>query len=104
MVSLKEKIALVTGASSGVGRAIALRLAALGAVVLLVARDSQKLRATVDEIQTAGGVARSWPVDLTNDDALQRFIGEIKKEFPGLDFLVHSAGIFRAGPITSASV
>jgi NADP-dependent 3-hydroxy acid dehydrogenase YdfG len=104
MISLKEKIALVTGASSGVGHAIALRLAALGALVVLVARDPQKLRATVEQIHTAGGVARTWSVDLTNDEALQSFIDEIKKEFAGLDFLIHSAGIFRAGPIASASV
>jgi NADP-dependent 3-hydroxy acid dehydrogenase YdfG len=104
MDSLKENIALVTGASSGVGRAIALELAALGAVVLLVARDPLKLRTVCDEIKNAGGSARSWSVDLTNDDALQTFIAEIKKEFAALDLLIHSAGIFRMEPIVSAPV
>lgn len=104
MVSLKEKIALITGASSGVGRAIALELAALGALVLLVARDPQKLGRACDEIKSAGGTARSWSVDLTNDGALQNFTDEIKKEFPGLDFLIHSAGIFKMEPIASAPV
>jgi len=104
MVSLKNKIALITGASSGVGRAIALKLAALGALVLLVARDPQKLRAAAHEVESTGGIAKTWAVDLTNDDALQNFIGDIKKDFPGLDFLVHSAGIFRGGPMASASV
>lgn len=104
MVSLKEKTALITGASSGVGRAIALELATLGALVLLVARDPQKLRTTCDEIKAAGGAARSWSVDLTNDDALQTFADDIKKEFAGLDFLIHSAGIFRMEPIVSAPV
>ena len=104
MDSLKEKTALITGASSGVGKAIALELAALGALVLLVARDPEKLRIVSDEIKTAGAVARSWAVDLTNDDALQNFTVEIKKEFAGLDFLIHSAGAFRMEPIASAPV
>ena len=104
MGSLKEKTALITGASSGVGRAIALELAALGALVLLVARDPQKLRAVSDEINTSKGAARPWSVDLTSDGAMQTFTSEIKKEFAGLDFLVHSAGAFRMEPIASAPV
>ena len=104
MDSLKEKTALITGASSGVGRAIALELAALGALVLLVARDPQKLRIVSDEIRTSGGAARHWSVDLTSDEAVQTFTSEIKKEFAGLDFLVHSAGAFRMEPIASAPV
>src|ERR1043166_6286598 len=104
MVSLKEKIALVTGASSGVGRAIALELAAVGALVLLVARDVPRLREVCAEIQNIGDAARSWAVDLTNDDALRKFTNEIKSGFAGLDLLVHSAGIFRFGPLASASV
>src|SRR4051812_25708007 len=104
MDSLKEKIALITGASSGVGRAIAFEFATLGALVLLVARDPQKLRTVCDEIKSGGGAARTWSVDLTNDEALGTLTAVIKKEFAGLDFLVHSAGIFRMAPMTSAPV
>lgn len=102
MVNLKEKIALITGASSGVGRAIALELAALGALVLLVARDPQKLQAVAEGIKTADGAARTCSVDITNDTAVGKFVSEIKAQFSRLDFLVHSAGIFKMGPIASA--
>src|SRR5256885_1851063 len=103
MDSLKEKTALITGASSGVGRAIALELTALGALVLLVARDPQKLRSVCEEIKTVGGVARTWSVDLTSDEPLQNFISEIKKTFAGIDLLIHSAGMFRREVLASAS-
>jgi NADP-dependent 3-hydroxy acid dehydrogenase YdfG len=104
MDSLKERIALITGASSGVGKAIALELAALGALVLLVARDPQKLRSVSEEIKTSGGAAHSWSVDLTSDEALQTFTTEIRRDFAGLDFVIHSAGVFRMEPIASAPV
>lgn len=102
MSSLKEKTALITGASSGVGRAIALELAALGAHVLLLARDRHRLQAVADEIKSDGGSAQSYSVDLTSDEALQKFTSEIERQLAGLDFLVHSAGIFRMAPISSA--
>jgi len=104
MDSLKERTALITGASSGVGRAIALELAALGALVLLVARDPQKLRSVSEEIKTSGGAAHQWSVDVTSDEALQAFTTEIRRDFAGLDFLIHSAGVFRMEPMASASV
>ncbi|HTD65677.1 MAG TPA: SDR family NAD(P)-dependent oxidoreductase [Candidatus Limnocylindria bacterium] len=102
MASLKEKTALITGASSGVGRAIALELAALGALVLLVARTPQKLEAVAAEIRNNGGEARTFAADLTDDTALRKLSDEIKKQLGRLDFLIHSAGIFRAAPFVSA--
>ena len=102
MVSLKEKIALITGASSGVGRALALDFAALGAMVLLVARDPQKLKDVTEAIQAAGGTARSWSVDLTNDGAVAGMRADIQAQFSRLDFLVHSAGIFKMGAVATA--
>ena len=103
MDSLKEKTALVTGASSGVGKAIAQRLAALGALVLLVARVPAKLESAASEVRAAGGAAQTYSVDLTDDAALSRFTEEIRKQFSRVDFLIHSAGIFRAGPFASAT-
>jgi len=102
MISLRVKTALVTGASSGVGRALALELAALGVVVLLVARTPHKLQAVADEIRSADGKAHVFAVDLTDDAALNRLTSELKQRFPLLDVLVHSAGIFRAGPVANA--
>ena len=102
MISLKERTALITGASSGVGRALALELAALGAAVMLLARSPQKLDAVAQEIRSRGGVAQTHAVDLTEDAALHRFSGEFQSRHRGLDFLIHSAGIFRHGAMASA--
>jgi short-subunit dehydrogenase len=102
MGSLKEKTALITGASSGVGRALALEFAALGATVLLVARDLQKLQDVASEAQARGAEARSSSVDLNQDEALRNFAREVKEAGKPIDFLVHSAGAFRFGGIGSA--
>jgi NADP-dependent 3-hydroxy acid dehydrogenase YdfG len=104
MVSLKEKTALITGASSGIGRALALELAALGALVLLVARTPQKLESVAAEIENAGGAARAFAVDLTDDAALHHLTADLKKQFSRLDYLIHSAGIFRLAPLASATL
>ena len=104
MISLKEKTALITGASSGVGRALALELAALGALVLLVSRTPQKLEAVAHEIRSQGGEVRTFPADLTDDASLNRLGVELKKELSRLDFLIHSAGIFRLGAVATAAL
>jgi NADP-dependent 3-hydroxy acid dehydrogenase YdfG len=104
MASLEGKTALITGASSGVGKALAHELASRGSSVLLVARDAQKLRAVSDAIAASGSVVRQWAFDLTDDQAVQQFVAEIKKEFAGIDFLIHSAGIFRREAMASAPV
>jgi len=104
MVSLKENIALITGASSGVGRAIALELAALGALVLLVARDPQKLQSVADAISNAGGAARVLAFDLTNDQALTTLVAQVRAQFKRIDFVIHSAGVFKMAPIATASI
>jgi NADP-dependent 3-hydroxy acid dehydrogenase YdfG len=101
--SLKGKTALITGASSGVGEALAREFAARSTSVLLVARDPKKLAAATERLHV-NGAARHWAVDLARDGPVDNFIATIKKEFSGLDFLVHSAGIFRMEPMASASV
>ena len=104
MENLKDRIAVVTGASSGVGKALAHELARRGARVLLPARDPQKLRRVSEELEPKGAAARHWALDLTNDDAVQRFMAEIRQEFSGIDFLIHSAGIFRREALAFAAV
>lgn len=104
MIGLKGRTALITGASSGVGRALALELAALGALVLLVARTPNKLMAVAEEIRSHGGQAHALAADLTSDAELTRLGAELKQQFSRLDFLIHSAGIFRAGSIATATL
>src|SRR5687767_12187836 len=104
MISLKEKTALITGASSGVGRALALELAALGALVLLVSRTPQKLESVAHEIRNHGGEVRTFPADLTDDASLNHLGVELKKQLSRLDFLIHSAGIFRLGAVATAAL
>jgi NADP-dependent 3-hydroxy acid dehydrogenase YdfG len=104
MIGLAGKTALITGASSGVGRAIAHEFAGRGAHLLVLGRDPQKVRKAADEISADGNEVQHWSFDLTDDDALQNFIDEIKRTFAGIDYLIHSAGVFKMEPLATAAV
>ncbi|MEQ9144509.1 MAG: SDR family NAD(P)-dependent oxidoreductase [Parvibaculaceae bacterium] len=95
---LKDRLALITGASRGIGRAVALSLAAEGAHVILVARTVGGLEDVDDEIQKAGGKATLVPLDLTDYDGLDRLGATIFERWGKLDILVGNAGIL--GPLT----
>lgn len=95
---LAGKLALITGASRGIGRAVALSLAAEGAHVILVARTVGALEEVDDEIQKAGGTATLVPLDLTDFEAIDRLGGTIFERWGKLDILVGNAGIL--GPLT----
>lgn len=93
--NLQGQIALVTGASQGLGERIAIRLGANGARVLCVARNAQKLAATVETIQQAGGQAEAIPCDVTDRAAVEALFADIEARFEKLDILVNNAGITR---------
>lgn len=95
---LKDRLALITGASRGIGRAVALSLAAEGAHVILVARTVGGLEDVDDEIQKAGGKATLVPLDLTDYDGLDRLGATIFERWGKVDILVGNAGIL--GPLT----
>lgn len=95
---MKDRLALVTGASRGIGRAVALGLAAEGAHVILVARTVGALEDVDDEIQKIGGSATLVPLDLTDYDGLDRLGATIFERWGKLDILVGNAGIL--GPLT----
>ncbi|KAA1421091.1 SDR family NAD(P)-dependent oxidoreductase [Nocardioides humilatus] len=91
-VPVAGKRILVTGASSGVGRAAAVRLAAQGATVLAVARRQDELDALVTEVGGRGGTAHALPCDLSDADAIDALTAEVISRFGGVDVLVNNAG------------
>ena len=93
LFSLADRVALVTGASSGIGCAIAQALAEAGARVVLVARRTEALCATRDAITAAGGQAERFACDLADRDALEACAGAVPDFFGAPDIVVHSAGI-----------
>ena len=104
MPTLTAQIAAVTGASSGIGRAIALGLAAAGAHVWLLARRAAALEAVAAQARAAGGCAQPYPLDLCQDDDLAGFAAELRTRGAGLDILIHSAGKHVLGAIAESPV
>lgn len=92
MPALDGQVALVTGASRGIGRATAIQLGALGAHVVLAARTQGGLEETDDEIRVAGGQASLLPIDLKNADSIDPIGPSLHSRFGRLDILVHNAG------------
>lgn len=95
--ALNERVSgravVITGASSGIGEALAKRLGNAGAKVLLVARSAEKLGALRAEIEAAGGTAFAYPCDLTKAEDTQRTVEAILAEHGQVDILVNNAGI-----------
>ncbi|MFQ5639369.1 MAG: glucose 1-dehydrogenase [bacterium] len=98
-MKLKDKVSIVTGASSGIGRATARLFAKEGAHAVLVGRDENALKHTRDEIDHAGGQSVLTIADLTKRAACERIIDETMKEFGQLDILINSAGVIATGSI-----
>ena len=104
MPLLCNKTAIVTGASSGIGRAIALNLAGDGAHVFLTGRDAQRLEGAARMIGREGGLASIEAFDLHDSDRLQNFIATTAKKKGRLDILVNAAGVDHPGTIADGGL
>lgn len=93
MTDLTGQVALVTGASRGIGAATAMALAAAGAHVVLTARDAKALEAVEEAIHAAGGSATIAPMDLAEPDAIARLAAAMAQRWPALDILVINAAL-----------
>lgn len=104
MGPLKGQIALITGASRGIGRAIALRLASADADVVLLARSRSELSDLAIEIKTAGREAMPIETDLRDESQIQRAVTKALGYFGRIDILVNNAGLWRYAPLHELAV
>ena len=102
MASLSEKVAIITGASSGIGEATALALAAQGAQVVIVARRGDRLEKLAQQISETGGKALQIIADVTDETQVRQMVDKAKAELGRVDILVNNAGVMLLGPIDGA--
>jgi NADP-dependent 3-hydroxy acid dehydrogenase YdfG len=102
--TLAGKIALVTGASSGIGAAAAEVLASAGATVVVAARRLDRLEALVHQIESRGGKAFALPGDVTDEQTAQGLVTGTVSRFGRLDILVNSAGVIDSGGVENADM
>jgi NAD(P)-dependent dehydrogenase (short-subunit alcohol dehydrogenase family) len=104
MADMTGKVAIVTGASSGIGRATALRFAAAGMKIALVARRATELAELEGKIRAEGGEANGLAADVTRTGDIDRVVSETVAAFGGIDVVVNAAGIIANGTIENTTV
>src|SRR5882672_8240451 len=92
-----DKVALTTGAGTGIGRAVATALAEEGAAVVLAGRDPSRLVETENEIRDLGGTVLAVPTDITDAASVAALFGKVEAEFGRLDVAVNNAGARELG-------
>jgi NAD(P)-dependent dehydrogenase (short-subunit alcohol dehydrogenase family) len=91
--SLNGKTAVITGASKGLGKAIALALGSAGANIALVSRDVEQLNAVKQAVKSAGGEAQVFPADVSEEEQVRRLEQDVLRTFNGVQILINNAGI-----------
>jgi NAD(P)-dependent dehydrogenase (short-subunit alcohol dehydrogenase family) len=104
MKEMQGQVAIVTGASSGIGKATAIKFATEGAQVVLVARHIDSLDLVAKEIQANGGTCRAIAADVTQESEIERIVRETVTTFGGIDVLVNAAGIIGNGTIENTQL
>jgi NAD(P)-dependent dehydrogenase (short-subunit alcohol dehydrogenase family) len=104
MGEMKDKVAIITGATSGIGHATALKFACEGAKVAIVARGEGRLADVVKAIESDGGVAIGIAADVTDEKDVERIVHETIEAFGGIDVLVNAAGIIATGTIETTQL
>ena len=104
-IELSNKVAIVTGGSKGIGRAIAESLVTAGAGVAITARNDDEIGSTVTELKKLGaGTAAGYVCDVRDYEQVKSVVAEVAKEFGGLDILINNAGVGIFAPVESMSV
>src|SRR3954471_1055993 len=102
--SLKGKVAIVTGAGRGIGRAIAIALGGAGARVALAARSEGEIRAAAEEIRSQGGDALALTADLSRDADMEQLVSQTAKEWGPVDILLNNAGWGKTASVVGSRV
>ena len=97
--NLNGKVAVITGASKGLGKAMAVALGAAGASVALVSRDAEELNAVKQAVEKMGGKAQVFPTDVSEADQVRKLEHEVMGAFNGVDILINNAGINLRKPL-----
>jgi NADP-dependent 3-hydroxy acid dehydrogenase YdfG len=104
MTAFTGQVMLITGASSGIGKAIALGLAAQGATLCLIGRRLELLQTIAEAAQATAPQVECYRIDLTQDEDIRELTACLERNFGALDLLIHSAGVYALGRIEAAPV
>ena len=104
MLSLKNKIAVVTGASSGIGKSIALELAKRGVRLCLLGRNPQRLKVISEAAKKDSSLVKCYGVDLAKDSDIKELQQKLNSDFEQINILIHSAGLISLGRLEFSSV